>query len=70
VKFLLPSDFLGTVIARTNVEFRSWAVVVLELWNADPRVHKDFDGDVVRFFDWAFATSEALIRSAQITEGK
>ncbi len=36
---------------------------ILDLWIADPRLHGDFS-NVVDFFDFAFAVSEALIRDA------
>ncbi len=58
------SNFLDTAIAQKDPEYKQWAVATLRLWNEDPRLHADFDGDVVSFFDYAFATAEVLIRSA------
>jgi hypothetical protein len=59
------SHFLGTVIAEKDPEFREWAVATLKLWNEDPRLHADFGGDVVLFFDSAFVIAEELIKSAE-----
>jgi hypothetical protein len=59
------SDFLGTRIAETDVEFRKWAVCVLDIWIRDSFVRADFDDDVILFFDAAFVIVKELIESAE-----
>jgi hypothetical protein len=59
-----PSDLLGVPDELVGAEFFPWCRLAIILWKADPCLEREF-GCIPDFLDWAFATAEALIRSAQ-----
>jgi hypothetical protein len=48
----------------TDTEAALWAQGAIPIWNSDSRLREEFP-DFLDFFDWSFAVSERLIRSAE-----
>jgi hypothetical protein len=60
----LPSDYLGTPVAKCDPEFLRWCSAMIDVWKEDPAIELEWMS-LIDFFDAAFANSEMLIRSAE-----
>jgi hypothetical protein len=58
------SDRLGTDAAFHDAEFLGWCSLAIDIFKADADIRRDFDDDVIAFFDFAVECAELLIESA------
>jgi hypothetical protein len=58
------SDRLGTDSMFHDAEFLPWCSLAIEIFKADPAIRREFDDDVIAFFDFAVDCASLLIESA------
>jgi hypothetical protein len=52
-------------LLRLDPDFAGWASLAIDIFKADADVRREFDDDVIAFFDFAVECAELLIESAK-----